>query len=54
MLLHDFWIGPKASRATPGSVRMRVMRKHVALLARVSALIGIVIVIAAVRLSRGG
>jgi putative copper export protein len=53
-LLHDFWIGPKASRATPGSVRMRVMRKQAALLARVSALIGLVIVIAAVRLARGG
>jgi hypothetical protein len=52
--LHDFGVGPAASRAQPGSVRATVLRRQAALLARLSALIGIVIVIAAVRLARGG
>lgn len=52
--IHDFHIGPAATRATPGSREMAVLRRRAALLARLSAVFGIIIVIAAVRLARGG
>jgi uncharacterized membrane protein len=52
--LHDFVFGPAASRLGPGSPEALRMRRRAALLARVNALIGVVVVIAAVRLARGG
>lgn len=52
--IHDFVVGPAASRAEPGSPAMLAMRRRAALLARFSAVVGLVIVIAAVRLARGG
>lgn len=52
--IHDFRTGPAASRLEPGSPAMLRARRHAALLARLSAVFGIVLVIAAVRLARGG
>jgi putative copper resistance protein D len=52
--IHDFIVGPASVRATPGSPAALRLRRKAALLARLSAVFGIVIVIAAVRLARGG
>ncbi|HET7460363.1 MAG TPA: CopD family protein [Longimicrobium sp.] len=52
--VHDFWLGPLAGRLVPGSPRALQARSRAAWLARINALIGIVIVAAAVRLARGG
>lgn len=52
--VHDFVVGPRASRLRPGTPEALRNRRRAALLARASALIGLVIVIAAVRLARGG
>lgn len=53
-VVHDFLLGPAASRLAPGTPEMLVMRRRAALLARVSALLGVIVVVAAVRLARGG
>ena len=52
--IHDFIVGPASVQATPGSPAALRLRRKAALLARLSAVFGIVIVIAAVRLARGG
>jgi putative copper export protein len=52
--VHDFHLGPMAGRAVPGSPRAQVLRQRVALLARVNVACGVIVVIAAVRLARGG
>lgn len=52
--IHDFIVGPAASHVTPGSAEHVRVRRRAALLARLSAVLGIVVVIAAVRLARGG
>ncbi|HEU4990259.1 MAG TPA: DUF4149 domain-containing protein [Gemmatimonadaceae bacterium] len=52
--IHDFILGPKAGTARPGSPEALAMRKRAALLARLNALLGLIVVIAAVRLARGG
>lgn len=52
--VHDFALGPAASRAVAGSPEALSMRKRAAMLARINALVGIVVVVAAVRLARGG
>lgn len=52
--LHDFILGPAASRLPAGSPAMMGARRCAAFLARGSALLGVVVVIAAVRLARGG
>ena len=52
--IHDFILGPAAGRQKPGSSRALAFRRHASYLARANAVIGIVIVIAAVRLARGG
>jgi copper resistance protein D len=52
--LHDFVFGPRAGRMNPGSAAAAEMRKRAAWLARVNAVVGVVLVIAAVRLARGG
>jgi uncharacterized membrane protein len=51
--IHDFSVGPAASRAQPGTPEAIALRKRAALLGRASALIGIVVVLAAVKLARG-
>jgi putative copper resistance protein D len=53
-LVHDFVVGPRASQADPGSPHALALRRRAALLARGNALLGLVMVIAAVRLARGG
>ena len=52
--IHDFIVGPASVHATPGSAAALELRRRAALLARLSAVFGIIIVIAAVRLARGG
>jgi copper resistance protein D len=53
-LAHDLVLGPAAGRAAPGSPRALALRRRAALLARANALVGVVVVVAAVRLARGG
>lgn len=50
--IHDFIDGPAAGRAMPGSTEALGLRKRAAWLARINALIGLIVVIAAVRLAR--
>ncbi|HEU4643391.1 MAG TPA: DUF4149 domain-containing protein [Gemmatimonadaceae bacterium] len=52
--VHDFVLGPRAGRAQPGSPGAVALRRRAALLARVNALLGVLVVVAAVRLARGG
>lgn len=51
--VHDFVLGPAAGRLAPGSPAALAMRRRAALLARLNALVGLLLVIAAVRLARG-
>lgn len=51
--LHDFVLGPRAGRLRSGSAEAVAARRRASLLARVNALLGIVVVLAAVRLARG-
>ena len=52
--VHDFILGPAAGRMKPGTPRALSYRRHAAHLARANAILGIIIVIAAVVLTRGG
>lgn len=52
--VHDFVVGPRASRLPAGSAGALRHRKLAAWMGRVSVLVGIVLVVAAVRLARGG
>ncbi|MFQ5678739.1 MAG: DUF4149 domain-containing protein [Gemmatimonadota bacterium] len=52
--VHDFLVGPAASAATPGSREADRLRRWSAWLGRLNALVGIGLVIAALRLARGG
>ncbi len=51
--VHDFVLGPMAGRLAAGTAEAIAFRRRAALLARANALVGVVIVIAAVRLVRG-
>ena len=51
--VHDFWMGPAAGRAQPGSERALRLRRQAAMLARINGLLALVLVVAAVRLARG-
>lgn len=51
---HDFWLGPAASRAPAGEGRAERMRRWAGWLARGNAVLGVVVVVLAVRLARGG
>lgn len=51
--IHDFKIGPAASRAPPGSPEALRLRARSAWVARINAVVGVVLVAAAVRLGRG-
>jgi len=50
---HDFVLGPRAGRVPAGSPESLALRKQASLYARVSAVAGLIIVFAAVRLARG-
>ena len=50
--VHDVLHGPAAGRATPGSPAAIALRRRAALLARANALVGILLVLAAVRRAR--
>jgi uncharacterized membrane protein len=52
--VHDFVLGPAASAARAGTPEAIKWRRWSALLARFNALVGILVVIMAVRLARGG
>lgn len=52
--LHDFWLGPQAGRVEAGTAEARALRRRAALLARVNALVGVVLVWFAVQVARGG
>ncbi len=51
---HDFVLGPAASRLSPTSPGGVAARRRAAWLARANAVIGVLLVLAAVRLTRGG
>lgn len=51
---HDFVAGPAAARMESGSPSALRARRRAAILARLNAVVGLVVVIAAVRLARGG
>ncbi len=51
--LHDFVYGPKASRAEVGSAEALVLRRRAVWIARVNALFGLILLVAAIRLTRG-
>lgn len=52
--IHDFALGPAASRAPSGGPAALRLRKWAAWLARVNTVLGVVLVYVAVRLARGG
>jgi len=52
--LHDFWVGPAAGRVAAGSEEARRLNRVASWLARINALAGLVLVVAAARLARGG
>jgi copper resistance protein D len=52
--LHDFWLGPAAGQAAPGSDEAGALRVKASWLARVNALAGLFLIYFAVRLARGG
>ncbi len=49
---HDWVLGPRASRMNAASPEAAVLRKRASLYARISAIVGVVIILAAVRLAR--
>ena len=51
-LVHDFILGPRAGRARPGSPEAIALRKQSAWNARIEAIVGLILVAAAVRLTR--
>jgi putative copper export protein len=52
--VHDFVLGPRAGRASVGSEHATRLRRRASMVARVNAFLGVVVVIAAARLARGG
>lgn len=50
---HDFVLGPRAGRVQAGSPESLALRRQASLYARISAIAGLIIVLAAVRLARG-
>lgn len=51
---HDFWLGPRAGRVTAGTPEARHMRVRAARLARINAVVGLILIWFAVALARGG
>jgi len=52
--LHDFWLGPAAGRHAPGTPDAVRINRAASWLARLNAVAGVVLVVAAARLARGG
>ena len=52
--VHDFWLGPRAGELRAGSPEALRTRRWASWLARLNAVVGIVLVFVAVRLARGG
>jgi uncharacterized membrane protein len=52
--VHDFVLGPRASRLAPDSPEALAARRRAAWLARINAALGVALVAVAVRLVRGG
>lgn len=52
--VHDFVLGPRAGLAAPGSAEALALRSQAAWVARFNALMGVALVLVAVRLARGG
>jgi hypothetical protein len=52
--LHDFEMGPRTSLMAPGSAEALRMRRTASWMARANALLGVIVVVAAVALARGG
>jgi len=50
--VHDFGIGPAASRAQPGSAEAERLRRWAVRLGRLNAVLGLILVLAAVRIAR--
>lgn len=50
--VHDFRLGPAAGRVEPGSPEAMALRRRAASLARLNAIVGLVLLLAAVRLVR--
>lgn len=53
-IVHDFRLGPLAGDAKPGSEEALRYRRQAAILARWTAFFGLIVLVAAVRLARGG
>lgn len=51
--LHDFRLGPAAGRVEAGTAEAVALRVRAARLARLNALVGLILLLAAVRLARG-
>ncbi len=52
--IHDFHWGPMSSRVLPGTPEAATLRRRAAWGARVNAVLGLIVLVAAVRLARGG
>ena len=52
--LHDFVFGPAAGRTKPGAPEAMALRRKAMMMARANAIVGVILVGAAVRLARGG
>ncbi len=52
--VHDFIDGPRAGRVVPGSPESLRLRRRASMMARVNAIVGLILVVVAVRLARGG
>lgn len=52
--LHDFVYGPRASRLEPGSEETARYRRRASWLGRLNAVLALILIVAAVRLTRGG
>ena len=50
---HDFVVGPAASRAEAGSAQALALRSRAAWIGRINALLGILLIVTAARLTRG-
>jgi len=50
---HDFVVGPAASRAEPGSAQAAALRRRAAWIGRINAVLGVLLIVTAARLTRG-
>ena len=51
--VHDFWLGPRSGKLTPGSEEHEWFRRTLVWLGRLNALLGVLLVYVATRLVRG-